>query len=177
MREEFEAFVATLNLQHFSAGELLHRTDGVRNGVANSIPERALWPNVVPTILVLDALRKHLGAGVTITSGYRNPAYNAAVGGGTASQHLDYRALDFRCARGTPDDWANVLRSWRGRPFASPDALAMVAEHASLSTAGLQINRTAQGTAFTFAGGLGVYPNSNFVHIDCRGDNRDWRGS
>lgn len=172
-RDDFRSFVSRLSLSNFSADELLHRVDAQ----GNSMPPEEVWGNVVPTILILDALRAELGAPVSITSAYRAPAYNRAVGGGERSQHQDFRALDFTCRTGTPDDWATLLRSWRGRPFPSPVELGLVSRHAPLSSQGARINRTAQGTAFAFAGGIGVYPQSNFVHLDCRGTNADWRGS
>ena len=53
----FEEFFATLELQHFKFHELLKHTD--REG--NTEPPRSLWDNIVPTILVLDKSRAHLG--------------------------------------------------------------------------------------------------------------------
>ena len=55
-------------------------------------------PVFVDTALVelLEQLRAHFGKAVTITSGYRTPAHNAAVGGAKNSQHLYGRAADIR---------------------------------------------------------------------------------
>ena len=44
----------------------------------------------------LQVLRDELGQPITITSGYRSPAHNAAVGGATRSQHLYGTAADFK---------------------------------------------------------------------------------
>ena len=38
--------------------------------------------------VVLQCIREHFGKPVTITSGYRTAAHNAAVGGAKSSQHL-----------------------------------------------------------------------------------------
>ena len=46
--------------------------------------------------VVLQCIREHFGKAVTITSGYRTPAHNAAVGGAKSSQHLLGRAADIR---------------------------------------------------------------------------------
>ena len=61
------------------------------------------------TVLVDDALvdllqqlRDHFGAAVTVTSGYRTPAYNAKVGGVSKSQHLLGTAADIIIAGVTP---------------------------------------------------------------------------
>ncbi len=52
----------------------------------------------------LDQLRRHVGP-VSIVSGYRDPAHNAAVGGAKNSQHLYGNACDI------PQNWsANLIR-------------------------------------------------------------------
>jgi uncharacterized protein YcbK (DUF882 family) len=174
-RQQFNDYISSLGLVHFSSDELLVAVGPHDTRPDNPLPEEDLWPNVVPTVLMLDALRAEFGRPITITSAYRDVEYNRAVGGVTASQHLDFRALDFKCRGRSPEECANMLRSWRGRPFASPVTLPLVARRAGLSIDGLRVNETAQGTAFVFAGGLGTY--QTFVHVDCRGTNRDWRGS
>ena len=48
---------------------------------------------------LLEAIRNHFGAAVTITSGFRTASYNARVPHASAhSQHLYGRAADFRVA-------------------------------------------------------------------------------
>ena len=46
-------------------------------------------------VVLLQCIREHFGKPVTITSGYRTAAHNAAVGGSKSSQHLLGRAADF----------------------------------------------------------------------------------
>ena len=46
--------------------------------------------------VVLQCIREHFDKAVTITSGYRTAAHNAAVGGAKSSQHLLGRAADIR---------------------------------------------------------------------------------
>lgn len=175
--DAFRAFVDRLDLRHFRAEELLHAVGRTAGSARNRMPPRESWRNIVPTILVLDTLRAEIGAPIRVLSGYRSPDYNRAVGGAAASQHLDFRALDFTCDRGGPDDWAETLRSWRHRPFASPVPVEPRSVHSPLDAAALRVNESPHGVAFLFRGGIGVYPQSRFVHVDARGINADWRGS
>lgn len=47
-------------------------------------------------VTVLQALRDHFGQPVRVSSGYRTPAHNRAVGGAEGSQHLYGRAADIQ---------------------------------------------------------------------------------
>ena len=47
-------------------------------------------------VTVLQNIRTHFGASVTITSAYRTPGRNKAVGGQTYSQHLYGKAADIK---------------------------------------------------------------------------------
>lgn len=49
----------------------------------------------------LERIRGVFGSGITITSGYRTPSYNASVGGATSSQHVKGTAADIQL-RGVP---------------------------------------------------------------------------
>ena len=51
---------------------------------------------------VLQKIRGHFGKAVTITSAYRTPGKNKAVGGETYSQHLYGRAADIKVSGVTP---------------------------------------------------------------------------
>ncbi len=62
-------------------------------------------------VVLLQCIREHFGKAVTITSGYRTAAHNAAVGGAKSSQHLLGRAADIQVA-GVPS------RTWPPTPKA-----------------------------------------------------------
>jgi Zn-dependent metalloprotease len=147
-----EQFIDGLGLTYFSGSEFTPYWSRVRNGVSNSVPPQSIWANVVTTLAVLDHLRAELGSTITLISTYRSKAYNQAVGGAKDSQHFYFRAIDFTCKVGTPSAWAKLLRGYRGRKFRNPQT----------------------GDEFVFRGGIGVYPSSNFVHVDTRGFDADW---
>lgn len=45
---------------------------------------------------ILEPLRRHYGLPITVSSGYRSPALNEAVGGSTTSQHSKGQAADLQ---------------------------------------------------------------------------------
>ena len=53
-------------------------------------------------VMVLQSIRAHFGAAVTINSGYRTPQYNAQVGGAAHSQHCYGTAADISVRGQTP---------------------------------------------------------------------------
>ena len=68
-------------------------------------------------VTVLQKIRTHFGRSVKITSAYRTPSHNKAVGGTTYSQHLYGRAADIK-VNGLPPkmvaNYAGKLLSNRG---------------------------------------------------------------
>lgn len=128
---------------HYQKG---HRAFGL-----NTDPPEELYPHILPTARIIDLARARLGAPITISSCYRSPAYNRAIGStnpanprvltGKGSQHPRFSAVDI-------DSPAGVHR---------------------LHDVLMAIRREGR-----FAGGLGRYPG--FVHIDTRGYNASWGG-
>lgn len=53
-------------------------------------------------VIILQKIRAHFGKSVTITSAYRTPGKNKAVGGTTYSQHLYGRAADIKVSGVSP---------------------------------------------------------------------------
>lgn len=64
-------------------------------------------------LTMLEAIRCHFDAPVTITSGYRSSAYNAAVGGATNSRHLYGDAADFQ----VPQKEISEVHRWCNEMF------------------------------------------------------------
>jgi hypothetical protein len=109
----FEEVVAGWGLRYFTAAELLTKGGAhARNGL-NTDPPRRLWGNIREAALAADEARHRLGSGITITSAYRSPAYNKAIGGAAGSLHMQFRALDLVPVRVTPVQLRNVLRKMR----------------------------------------------------------------
>ena len=96
--------------------------------------------------VVLQCIREHFGKAVTITSGYRTPAHNAAVGGAKSSQHLLGRAADIRVQGVSVEDVAayaeNLMPDWGG-----------------VGRYPVKAGRT-----------------TGWVHVDTRADKARWRG-
>lgn len=141
---ELEVFIDRLGLRHFKGREFTPYWDSKRGKVKNTVPPSPLWPRIVPTLIVLDEVRERLGYAIRLTSTYRKPAYNAAVGGEPNSFHMRFMAVDWQGRHGSPPMWAACVKSLRGKRFVLPG----------------------NGGDFLFGGGVGVYPT--FVHVDCR---------
>ena len=69
-------------------------------------------------VVLLQAIREHFGKPITITSGYRTAAHNAAVGGAKSSQHLLGKAADIQVADTTVEAVAayaeSLMPGWGG---------------------------------------------------------------
>lgn len=71
--------------------------------VDNTIPEDIKW-KIKNTAIGMERVRKALGSrAISVSSWYRCPELNTAVGGSRGSQHIMGEAVDFICPRfGTP---------------------------------------------------------------------------
>ena len=109
--------------------EMIRQYSFAKNGDRRLAPDFKVWElrcrdgsdtvMVDETLtVVLQCIREHFGKPVTITSGYRTAAHNAAVGGAKSSQHLLGRAADIRVQGVSVEDVAayaeSLMPDWGG---------------------------------------------------------------
>lgn len=87
---------------HFSLEELTLSQAATRQHLDNT-PDAVVRETLLDTAQRMEAVRALLGGGISVSSGYRSPAVNKAVGGAPTSAHTTGHAVDFNCfAFGTP---------------------------------------------------------------------------
>lgn len=90
MDAEFRAYGVNLNWIDAAEVTLMRETNGY-----HAIPPRAYWPRMAATIRYgFQPIRQALGEPIILTSAYRPPDYNEAVGGASGSRHMFFEALD-----------------------------------------------------------------------------------
>lgn len=94
---------------HFALEEFTSSQTAVRKGIRNEPPPYAV-DNLRRLARVLENVRAVLGGAIIITSGYRSPELNAAVGGSKESAHCRGLAADFISPRyGEPRECALAI--------------------------------------------------------------------
>lgn len=82
--------------KYFTLEELTFSQEAARRGIDNS-PSMELANTLAFTAYQMDKVRDLLGHPVLVSSGYRSPELNAAVGGSITSSHMRGEAIDFTC--------------------------------------------------------------------------------
>jgi hypothetical protein len=83
---------------HFFLSELVASTTADLLHLDNT-PAPELLPRLILLAEMLERIRSTLNVPIIITSGYRSPAVNSAVGGVTSSAHTKGHAADFVAPR------------------------------------------------------------------------------
>lgn len=81
--------------EHFSLAELTFSPTALRKGLDNTPTPAVIKALINLAINILEPVRAHFDLPVRITSGYRSPLVNKAVGGAPSSQHQRGEAADF----------------------------------------------------------------------------------
>ncbi|MBC8641290.1 peptidase M15 [Caballeronia sp. EK] len=97
---------------HFGLAEFTQSQTATRRGI-NNTPSPAAIDNLTRVAQLLESVRTLLGnQPISISSGYRSPGVNAAVGGAPNSRHLLGLAADFTCPSfGGPRDICLKIKS------------------------------------------------------------------
>ena len=82
--------------EHFKLEEFIRSSTAQQLGIDNTPSEEVILNLRNLCEKVLEPLRQWYGKPISISSGYRCPALNRAVGGVTKSQHLRGEAADIR---------------------------------------------------------------------------------
>ncbi|MDR7523171.1 MAG: D-Ala-D-Ala carboxypeptidase family metallohydrolase [Armatimonadota bacterium] len=83
--------------KHFTLDEFTFSQTAIRQGLDNAPDESHIEHMRALCVNVLEPLRAVIGKPIQITSGYRSPKVNAAIGGSRRSQHIEGKAADIVC--------------------------------------------------------------------------------
>jgi len=81
-------------MKYFTIEELTFSQTDVKKGIRNETTPEVEQNLIALVCVVLDPARERWGKPIHVTSGYRCPALNKAVGGVPTSQHLKGEAAD-----------------------------------------------------------------------------------
>ena len=84
-------------IKYFTLSEFINSTTAKRLGIDNT-PTFEVVDNLNKLADYLDVIREKVGKPILISSGFRCPVLNKAVGGVSNSQHLKGLAADLICA-------------------------------------------------------------------------------
>lgn len=96
---------------NFSLSEFTSSGTATRLGIPNTPGPDEVTALTALAKKVLQPLRDSLGIPLTITSGYRAPEVNAAVGGSGSSQHVKGEAADVMAAGKTAQELLVALKN------------------------------------------------------------------
>lgn len=94
--------------EHFTLEEMVASQVAARRRIDNR-PALAVIENLRRVAAVLEQIRAAVGKPITISSGYRSPALNAAVGGARESAHLQGLAADISVSGLAPKALAKAI--------------------------------------------------------------------
>lgn len=84
--------------KHFALHEFTRSQTASRRGIANNPGPAEIRALRMLCERVLEPVREHFGKPIRISSGYRGPKLNRAIGGSRTSQHMKGEAADFEIA-------------------------------------------------------------------------------
>ena len=97
---ENKDFMSTLLSPHLTVKEAITSQTAIRKNIDNTPTPEVLENLKYIAIRIFELVREHFGKPIHISSGYRSPALNKAVGGSKNSQHVVGQALDIQGTAG-----------------------------------------------------------------------------
>lgn len=98
--------------KYFTLKELCESSTAKARGIEN-FPTFEIASHLQElTERILDPLRQAWGSAILVTSGYRCPALNKAVGGVARSVHQQGWAADLKPANGKTEDFIKFAKTW-----------------------------------------------------------------
>ena len=104
-------------MQHFTIQELSASATAERLAIDNTPPRAAQQMLTVLVEQLLDPIRRRYGAPIIVTSGYRCPALNTAVGGVANSHHIIGCAADIVAPLLSPQGGKNQTAPFLSSPL------------------------------------------------------------
>ena len=80
--------------QYFTLQEAIGSATAERRKI-NNYPDEATLARIAETARKMDSVRRFLGVPIVVTSWYRSPALNKAIGSKPTSQHVKGEAVDW----------------------------------------------------------------------------------
>ncbi|UBM12744.1 D-Ala-D-Ala carboxypeptidase family metallohydrolase [Cupriavidus metallidurans] len=93
---------------HFTLEEMTASNEAARRRLDNS-PSVAQVANLRRVAQILEAIRTQTQRPVVVSSGYRSPEVNKAVGGSATSAHMQGLAADINCYPYSPFDLGRLI--------------------------------------------------------------------
>ena len=97
--------------KHFTLEEFTFSETAARQNIDNT-PDAKTIANLRRVATVLEQVRSIVNRPIMISSGYRSPEVNKAVGGSTNSAHMLGLAADIRAAGMTPRELADAIKHY-----------------------------------------------------------------
>lgn len=97
--------------KYFTLQELLRSDTATKKKIDNT-PSWEIVANLHRLASFLDNMREAWGSGIRVSSGYRCPALNAAVGGVSNSAHQYGNAVDIVPVNGKMNEFEAFLKRW-----------------------------------------------------------------
>lgn len=96
--------------RHFTIAELTASQTATRRGIDNTPPPAAL-ENMARTMDLLEQVRLLANGPIMVSSGYRCPELNRAIGGSSTSAHVQGLAADINAPGITPKRLAQLIQA------------------------------------------------------------------